>query len=239
MRPILLPEFTLKLPPLFCGEVGLYAMVHACGNSVVDTGRRFDKRFKSTHRFATADTRGRLELTVPVAKPPSSNCPWCEVGVSTHGAWWDVHRVALESAYGRTPYFEFYIDRFLPMLTVGVEERFPMITDLSAAWDREIRKILLFPDALAYSYDSEGKEPDDMARGEGSGFPTGNMMDVSTVNLDRIDMPAYYQVRACQLGFIPHLSILDLIFNLGPESTLYLDRLAGQAVKLIKGGTGR
>ena len=239
MRPILLPEFTLKLPPLFCGEVGLYAMVHACGNSVVDTGRRFDKRFKSTHRFAIADTRGRLELTVPVAKPPSSNCPWCEVGVSTHGAWWDVHRVALESAYGRTPYFEFYIDRFLPMLTVGVEERFPMITGLSAAWDREIRKILLFPDALAYSYDSEGKEPDDMARGEGSGFPTGNMMDVSTVNLDRIDMPAYYQVRACQLGFIPHLSILDLIFNLGPESTLYLDRLAGQAVKLIKGGTGR
>lgn len=222
MRPILLPEFTLKLPPLLCGEVGLYAMVHACGNSVVDTGRRFDKRFKSTHRFAIADTRGRLELTVPVAKPPSSNCPWCEVGVSTHGAWWDVHRVALESAYGRTPYFEFYIDRFLPMLTVGVEDRFPMITDLSAAWDREIRNILLLPEALACSYDGEGK----------------NMMDVSTVNLDRIDMPAYYQVRECQLGFIPHLSILDLIFNLGPESTLYLDRLAGQAVELIKGGTG-
>lgn len=222
MRPILLPEFTLKLPPLLCGEVGLYAMVHACGNSVVDTGRRFDKRFKSTHRFAIADTRGRLELTVPVAKPSSSDCSWCEVGVSTHGAWWDVHRVALESAYGRTPYFEFYIDRFLPMLTVGVEERFPMITDLSAAWDREIRKILLLPDALACSYDGEGK----------------NMMDVSTVNLYRIDMPAYYQVRACQLGFIPHLSILDLIFNLGPESTLYLDRLAGQAVEIIKSLSG-
>ena len=108
----------------------------------MDWDTAFDKRDKATHRFTIADTRGRLDLTVPIAKPASSRCRWSEIGVSTHGAWWDVHRVALESAYGRTPYFEFYIDRFLPMLSVGVTDRYPRLCDLASAWDEQIADIL-------------------------------------------------------------------------------------------------
>lgn len=33
----------------------------------------------------------------------------------------------------------------------------------------------------------------------------------------------YYQVREDKLGFLPHLSVVDLLFNLGPEALLYLD----------------
>ncbi|MDE7146980.1 MAG: WbqC family protein, partial [Duncaniella sp.] len=40
-----------------------------------------------------------------------------------------------------------------------------------------------------------------------------------------IALPQYWQVRADKLGFIPGLSVLDLIFNLGPEAVIYLDRL--------------
>ena len=32
----------------------------------------------------------------------------------------------------------------------------------------------------------------------------------------------YYQVFQEKLGFIPNLSIVDLVFNLGPESLLLL-----------------
>ncbi|MCD8302448.1 MAG: WbqC family protein, partial [Prevotellaceae bacterium] len=32
----------------------------------------------------------------------------------------------------------------------------------------------------------------------------------------------YYQVFASRLGFLPDLSIVDLLFNMGPESILYL-----------------
>ena len=41
------------------------------------------------------------------------------------------------------------------------------------------------------------------------------------------EIPPYYQVRQGQLGFIGGLSILDLLFNLGPEALLYLRSLAG------------
>jgi hypothetical protein len=35
----------------------------------------------------------------------------------------------------------------------------------------------------------------------------------------------YWQVRGAVQGFTPNLSVLDLIFNLGPEAPLYLQRL--------------
>lgn len=171
----------------------------------MDWDTAFDKRDKATHRFTIADTRGRLDLTVSIARPASSRCRWSEIGVSTHGAWWDVHRVALESAYGRTPYFEFYIDRFLPMLTVGVTDRYPRLCDLASAWDEQIADILGLTrdDAReATEHDSRLKEAADL------------------------QILPYRQVRASRLGFLPGLSVLDLIFNLGPESQIYLNDLA-------------
>ena len=209
MRPIIYPSAHAVLPPRLCGDVGLYVRAWAAGSYSMDWGRHFDKREKGTHRFTIADTRGRLDLTVPLAKPASSRCGWDEVTVSTHGAWWDVHRVALESAYGRTPYFEFYADRFLPMLTAGVTDRYPRLADLAVAWDAEIADILGLT-AL--------REP------QSPSVPH----DTLTPDTPVVIKP-YRQVRADRLGFIDGLSVLDLIFNLGPESQLYLHRLASAA----------
>ncbi len=202
MRPILHPDLCVKLPPRLCATVGDYAIAWSCGASFQDWTVPFDKRDKATHRFDIADTHGRLSLTVPIRKPESSHCHWDEIGISDHGEWWDVHRVALESAYGRTPYFEFYIDRFLPMLTSGVSDRYPRLRDLALAWDHEIRDIL----------------------GIGSHLVTDDKI-TSYPALPESIRP-YRQIRADRLGFIPSLSILDLIFNLGPEAQLHLNGIA-------------
>ena len=205
MRPILYPYVHVTLSPRLCGGIEQYVRAWAAGSYGMDWGIAFDKRDKATHRFTIADTRGRLDLTVPVAKPASSRCRWDEIGVSTHGAWWDVHRVALESAYGRTPYFEFYIDRFLPMLTVGVTDRYPRLCDLASAWDEQIADIL----------------------GLTRGNPRGAMeSDIHIGEAAGLQLPPYRQVRASRLGFLPGLSVLDLIFNLGPESQIYINDLA-------------
>ncbi|MDE6205932.1 MAG: WbqC family protein [Duncaniella sp.] len=195
----------MTLPPRLCGGIEQYVRAWAAGSYAMDWDTAFDKRDKATHRFTIADTRGRLDLTVPIAKPASSRCRWSEIEVSTHGAWWDVHRVALESAYGRTPYFEFYIDRFLSMLTVGVTDRYPRLCDLASAWDEQIADIL----GLTRDNQGEATEPDGLFR------------DAADLQL-----PPYRQVRASRLGFLPGLSVLDLIFNLGPEAQIYLNDLA-------------
>ncbi len=199
-RPVLYPDRVVALPPRLCAPVADYVAAWSCGGSAQRWDVRFDKRDKATHRFVIADTRGRLDLTVPIAKPDTHRCLWSDIRISGHGAWWDVHRVALESAYGRTPYFEFYIDRFLPMLTVGVTDRYPRLEELALAWDARIRDIL------------------------GLGAPVSGGREAVIPASEAL--APYRQVRRQQLGYIGGLSVLDLIFNLGPEGQLYLNEQA-------------
>lgn len=216
-----------RLEPRYYGSVGYYAEVAAYGgNAVMDGAMLFDKRRKQVHRCDIADVNGVVQLTVPVGKPHGiPRATWGDVRVSSHGRWWHVHRVTLESAYGRTPFFEFYIDRFAPFLCAETVERYPSIIDLDAAIDAVIREILLLPSA-----------PELNAVAKETGLSGGDSADkehtAAFPNLCSgiIEKP-HYQVRAAGLGFIPGLSVLDLIFNLGPEAPLYLAEMASRCVR--------
>lgn len=214
----------LLLPPLLCGGIGHYLRIRNAAVTSVDWNLRFDKRFKATHRFLIADTHGPLDLTVPIAKPESSRCTWGDIRISDHGNWWDVHRIALESAYGRTPFFDYYIDPLLPMLTAGVVDRFPMLRDLSDSWDAWIRSKLLLPQAIECADNNNSQKSAEKVSSM-SALETPVPPCQATMPESQDAFPPYWQVRADKLGFIPGLSILDLIFNLGPEAVIYLDHI--------------
>lgn len=197
---------TIILPPQLCGSIGYYALMGSHRNAVIACAMRHDKRYKSVHRTDIADTRGPLQLTVPVSRPAGTR-RWCDVKISDHGRWWHVHSETLASAYGRTPFFEYYIDRLLPMLDAGTPARYDSITSLDAAWDAQIRFLLALDTQVTYDITGDCGEP-------------------QTRSFGLTDVVPYYQVRESEFGFIPDLSILDLLFNLGPESLLYLDRVA-------------
>ena len=202
--PIAYPDKTLLLTPAYYGSVSRYAVMSRYGHVCIDTDGRFDKRFKTAHRMTVADVNGPIQLTLPVGKPESlSRARWSDIALSSHGEWWHVHRVTLESAYGRTPFFEFYIDCFLPFMRRDTLDRFPTLTDLDMAIEHEVCDILGLP------VPSAGNPPEDADR------------MIKTVSFDCREVP-YYQVRSSQFGFIPGLSILDLIFNMGPESQIVI-----------------
>lgn len=203
---VVYPDRILAVPSRYCGDINYYAAIAASSGSVVMNDARYDKRQKAVHRTVIADVNGPLRLTVPTAKPQSaSTAKWSDIKVSAHGNWTDVHRTALESAYGRTPYFEFYAPRFLPLL---VAEDQPVV-ELNSAIDAEIRRILMLP------------------------APLDSSTQVTDIYDDGFRYPAveYYQVRADRLGFIPGLSVLDLLFNMGPESPLVLRKMIRQIIK--------
>ena len=189
---MLYPDQAAILPLRYYGSISHYATMAAFGKTVICAGELFDKRRKSVHRCEIADTHGRIQLTVPVAKH--------------HGAWWHVHRVTLESAYGRTPFFEFYIDRFLQFLNRGVVDRYQSVADLDMAIDAEIRSILMIDTEVVADYQCN------------TPAHTPGLTEAS-------QMPPYWQVRGSIHGFMADLSVLDLIFNLGPEAPLYLKSL--------------
>ena len=203
----------------YYGSIAYYASMAAYGHAVIDADAIFDKRQKAVHRCDIADTHGPVQLTVPVSKPHGiARARWSDVAVSCHGAWWHVHRVTLESAYGRPPFFEFYIDRFLPFLTKGVTERYPTVASLNLAIDAEIRSILLLETAVSSSESYNSYL---------SYFSDSYCYDrfSSAMALYSRAITPYWQVRGASQGFIANLSILDLIFNLGPEAPLYLRSL--------------
>ena len=75
--------------------------------------------------------------------------------------------------------------------------------------DQTIREILLLDNIVTYDTDNI----------------SGNIKDYRNDTFSDIATVEYYQLRKAQLGFISNLSILDLIFNMGPESPLILKKI--------------
>lgn len=197
--PLLCPGAALLLPPMLFGPVEYYRLMSRFEYVKVDDTMRFDKRMKSVHRFSIVDAPGVQLLTVPVSKP-GGPVRWCDVTVSDHGKWWLSIPNALATAYSRTPFFEFYIDRFMPLLSqdsVGLP-----VTVLCDRADALVRRIL----DIDYA-DTAG---------------AASVADYRRTDFEEIPAMPYPQLRQDEKGFVPGLSVLDLIFNLGPEACLYL-----------------
>lgn len=209
-------EARLTLPLRYFGTVDYYAAMEACACVTVDDTARYDKRQKGTHRMDIVDTHGLKSLTVPVSRPDNLVGPlrWSDIAVSRHGQWWHVVSETLASAYGRTPFFEFYIDRLRPFFSSSTPDIYPDVATLCRESDAAVRAILGLDNDITYASQSLGCP-------QSATSPAITRSDLSITPVE------YYQVRHGKFGFLPHLSILDLIFNMGPESPLILQKMIG------------
>ena len=207
-RETLHPDSVAAFAPQYFGSVEYYAALSSFGKVYVDLNLVADKRFKSAHRCQIVDTRDEIMLTVPIVHPHGRHS-WLDTPVSAHGRWWHVHNTALESAYGRTPFFEYYIERFSPIFNHDYETEKVTVGALDRECDTIIRQILGIDNEVIYSSPTEEIKND---------YRRIREFDQSTI--------PYYQLRADRLGFRSGQSILDLIFNLGPEAPLHLRKIS-------------
>ncbi|MBO7601694.1 MAG: WbqC family protein [Bacteroidaceae bacterium] len=175
-----------------------------------------DHYMKQTYRnrCIIAGPAGRIDLTVPTVKPDSLKCPTKDIRISDHGNWRHLHFYALESAYGHTPYFEYYRDDFVPFYEKGYE----FLIDFNEALQEMICGLIDMQPCV--------ERTSEYIKEVGNGS-----LDLREVIHPKHDyammdgafkVVPYYQVFQEKLGFIPNLSIVDLLFNLGPESLLLL-----------------
>ena len=187
---------TVILPPQYLGTAGYYALMASSPVAVIDTAMRYDKRFKSAHRTVIAGNSGPVTLTVPVTHTPGART-WDDVRISSHGHWWTVHTGAIESAYGRTPYFEHFFPALQPLLSekaVGMP-----VALFDCIIDATIRQLLGITTRLSTT--TPPGTPDEL------------IADYRRTPIP--DVAPYPQLRQDTLGFIPSLSVLDPLFNLG------------------------
>ena len=132
-----------------------------------------------------------------------SKLPITEVRISNHGKWRTEHWNALCTAYGESPFFDYYADDLRPFF----ERR-----DWEYLFDFHLAIIQKMLELLAPSYlPPLGEEP----RASNIRTPLPSWGGVG-------GGAPYWQVYQQRHGFLPDLSILDLLCCMGPEAILYL-----------------
>lgn len=206
-------ENNLVLPPQFMGSTAYYALIASTSAVSIDETLPFDKRFKSIHRTRIDGANGTSFITVPIGKPESMRTAmWSDITVSSHGGWWNEMLTALHSAYGRTPFFEFYIDEFAPLFSADTPGN--PIVELDRKLDQLMRRLLQIDTEVSYIT----SKPENHFKHPSAAFLKSAEESVT--------FTPYYQVRAIKHGFQPNLSAVDLLFNMGPESPLILRKMA-------------
>ena len=166
------------------------------------------------NRCVIATANGTQTLTVPIERYDGTKCPMRDIRISDHGNWRHLHWNALVSAYGETPFFEFYADDLRPFF----EKQHTFLFDLNLDIMHTMCQLLdVRPQVtLSEQYIVLPSENDAVVDFREAIRPKHPLPDAD------FNPTPYYQVRAQRHGFLPNLSILDLLFNEGPEGIFYL-----------------
>ncbi|MCC8153014.1 MAG: WbqC family protein [Tannerellaceae bacterium] len=173
---------------------------------------KMENYLKQTYRnrcmIATAN--GPLSLSVPIEKPEGIKCLSKDIRISDHGNWRHLHWNALVSAYRTSPFFEYYEEDF----TLFYHTRsYDFLIDFNHALCEKICELL---DIQLHISIKENYQPEVTNEFLESNRPKHTPEDPSFLPVP------YYQVFREKFGFFPNLSIVDLLFNMGPDAVLIL-----------------
>ena len=159
---------------------------------------------------------GLQTLTVPIVKTNGNHALTKDVAISYKEPWQQIHQRCLEAAYRKTPYFEYYF----PYLEKAFSTRFDRLVDLNEFCLKFILKVLKINKEVIYTDDFEPiSDKED------------NRIKLSKWSPDSTDFPKYYQVFSDRQPFVSNLSVIDLIFNEGPEAINYLNVISSVVEK--------
>ena len=165
------------------------------------------------NRCYICNDRGRQLLNIPIRHVGGSGGRqlFREVRIDNGYNWQRQHWRSLETAYRSAPFFEYYEADLQPLF----ERPFDHLLDLNLATIGVLCDLLgiEFPEAVTESFE---ESPATLRDGR---------FLVSAKAGPPMPMPHYPQVFEDRHGFIPDLSVLDLLFNEGTAASDYLQRL--------------
>ncbi|MFT6849283.1 MAG: hypothetical protein ACJATA_000077 [Sphingobacteriales bacterium] len=180
-------------------------------NDVVIEGHENFVKQTYRNRFRVLGPNGILNLTIPLIKNSGQKTPIQEVLIDNSQNWQALQLRSLESAYRSSPYFEYYFPYVEEFFTQPQYQLFKLNQEVLL----QLVKLLRASSSLRLSdkYIEEGS----------SNFDFRDIIHPKKENWNE-NWLKYYQVFESKFGFTPDLSILDLIFNLGPDALLFLKK---------------
>lgn len=186
------------------------AYIHQKKNISIDVKETYPKQtYRNRCQIATAT--GIINLSIPVKKPNGNQTISEDIGFEDRQKWQSQHWKSIKTAYDSSPFFLYYQDEIEELL----KKEYSSLIELNEAIIKELTSLM--------NLDIEINYTDDFAPIENGKIDL--RFDIHPKKKLPVKYPKYYQTFDDKLGFIPNLSILDLLFNLGPESILYLESI--------------
>jgi hypothetical protein len=195
------------IPTAYLPPIGYMARLVHSGSVVIEVWESYTKQTCRNH-CNIYSPNGLQTLTIPVIKVNGNHTLTKDIRIANQIPWQINHWRSIETAYNNSPFFLYYQDFLLPFY----QKKYDFLLDLNADLLKTIIKLLKLDIPVERSVafcpdrDINGRE-----------------MLVSKKS--RFTNPLYHQVFTEKSGFIPNLSIVDLLFNLGNESLFYLSNL--------------
>lgn len=178
---------------------------------VIDLYEHFQKQ-TYRNRCNIYSANGELTLSIPIEKLINPKTIIKDIKISYDTDWQKLHFKAIESAYRSSPFYEFYIDD----LMILYSKKYYFLIDLNNdAMNILIDLIKLKPIITFSEKYIESTENEDFRN---SIHPKKQHQIIDL----KFTPKEYNQVFANKHSFIGNLSIVDVLFNLGPETKWYL-----------------
>lgn len=162
------------------------------------------------NRAVVATANGLLSLTVPVVRINGNHTYTKDMAICYNENWAVKHWRAIESAYNSSPYFLYYKDeveailnkQYIGLVDLNMDILSFVFKKLKVAKDIMLSTDFVLAEDVATIEDYRNR--------------------FSPKNKEILQLPPYDQVFEDRYGFQSDISILDLLFNLGPDSLGYL-----------------
>ena len=193
----------------YCGCVDHWARIIYGGGRLTNGGIYKRRTFRSRTIIMAAN--GPMAITIPVVADYGK--PYRDILINYDTDWPTQHLRAIMSAYSSAPFHEYFVDDFERLYNV----KHKYLVDFNAKLMALIADLMhvQLPDNL-WQTDDAPPCHDDLRIAIEPKFQ--HLLQTTEV--------PYYQVFSEKYGFVPHLSILDLLFNMGREGRLVLHEMA-------------
>lgn len=198
--PILLS--TAYLPP-----AEYFAKILNAGSVLIEREENYLKQ-SFRNRCYILSTNGKQGLTVPVFLGSFHKTHVKDIRIDYSKRWQQVHIRAMTSSYSSSPFFLYYFETIEKIL----QKRHEFLLDLNFDLLEAVLKILKTDISISYTTEfiPVRKTENDFR------------YLISPKLNSEYHFKKYSQVFNPEEGFIPGLSIIDLVFNMGPEARMYI-----------------
>ena len=172
---------------------------------IIEKQENYQKR-SFRNKCIIANASGPQILSIPLKKGKHQRQAITEVRIAYDEPWQRFHLSSIRTAYRNAPFFDYYFPHIIQLYNYSG----PYLFEFNWSILKHFIKILDLPEPThTTSYQQTPKEVD--MRGI-----------LNPRNYQQTSLPRYNQVFEDRCGYLPNLSIIDLLFCCGPETTSYL-----------------